>query len=71
MTQPPVPQPRIPLREAAERLGVSRQSLRRWAHAGKITYFLVGEGHYMEFDPRDVDAYERSWRREREAPPVT
>lgn len=61
---------RVTLQEAADRLGVHRETLRRWAHRGLITYWAVGPGNYMTFDPRDVEAFEAAGRHERHAPPV-
>ena len=72
MTQPAAPTApgRIRLKEAAERLGVHVSTLRRWAHEGMVTYWAVGRGHYMEFDPHDIDALDTSFRRDRQGPPV-
>jgi excisionase family DNA binding protein len=61
---------RIKTKEAALRLGVHPDTLRRWAHEGIISYWAVGKGRYMEFDPRDIEALEASWRRDRNSPPV-
>ena len=70
MTITSVPPQRIRLKAAAESLGVARYTLNRWARAGLITYYLVGQGNYMEFDPRDIEAFALSWKRERKHPPV-
>jgi len=67
---PRLAQPRITLREAAGRLGVSIWTLRRWAHGGLINHYLIGSGHYMWFDPRDVEALALSWERRQRTPPV-
>jgi excisionase family DNA binding protein len=61
---------RLTLTAAAERLGVDRTTLRRWAHDGMVTHYLVGKGQYMEFDPKDIEALDMSFRRERHHPPV-
>ena len=61
---------RIRLKEAAARLGVHAETLRRWAHEGMVTYWAVGRGGYMEFDPKDIDALDTSFRRDRKEPPV-
>ena len=61
---------RIRLKAAAARLGVHPETLRRWAHEGMITYWAVGRGRYMEFDPREVEALDMSFRRDRKEPPV-
>jgi excisionase family DNA binding protein len=61
---------RIRLREAATRVGVHPETLRRWAHEGMVPYWAVGRGRYMEFDPKDIEAMNNSFRRERPAPPV-
>lgn len=62
---------RIKLKEAARMLGVHPETLRGWARdEGLIPYWAVGKGRYMEFDPREIEAFDRSARRERVAPPV-
>jgi excisionase family DNA binding protein len=61
---------RIRLKPAAARLGVHAETLRRWAHEGMVTYWAVGRGRYMEFDPKDIEALDTSFRRDRQAPPV-
>ena len=61
---------RIRLKDAAERLGVHRETLRRWAKEGLVTYWAVGMGRYMEFDPKDIEALNNSWRKTPPAPPV-
>jgi excisionase family DNA binding protein len=61
---------RIRLKEAAQRLGVHGQTLRRWAREGMVTYWAVGRGRYMEFDPKDIEALDTSFRRDRHSPPV-
>lgn len=61
---------RIRLKQAAERLGVHAETLRRWARDGMVTYWAVGRGRYMEFDPKDIDALDTSFKRDRAAPPV-
>lgn len=61
---------RIRLKEAARRLGVSHWTLRTWAKEGMVTHYLVGKGQYMEFDPKDIEALDVSFRRERHVPPV-
>jgi excisionase family DNA binding protein len=61
---------RIRLKEAAERLGVHAETLRRWAHEGMVSYWAVGRGRYMEFDPKDIDALDHSFKRDRQGPPV-
>lgn len=61
---------RIRLREAAQMMGLSRQTLRRMAREGAITYWEVGRGRYMEFDPADVGALFLSFKRDRRGPPV-
>jgi excisionase family DNA binding protein len=61
---------RIRLSEAAQRLGVSVWTLRRWAYRGVVTFYLVGPGNYMEFDPKDIEALGESFRRDRHTPPV-
>ena len=61
---------RIRLKEAAARLGVHAETLRRWAHDGMLTYWAVGRGRYMEFDPQDVEALDYSFKRDRKEPPV-
>jgi hypothetical protein len=30
------------------------RTLARWARAGEVTFYVVGKGHYMEFDPDDI-----------------
>lgn len=62
---------RIRLSEAARRLGVHPETLRRWAHEGMVTFYVVGRQHRMEFDPRDITALDLSFRRDRHQPPVT
>ena len=45
----------------AEKLGVSLQTLRDWANAGKIpVYRPSGPRGPMLFDPREVEAFIRS-----------
>jgi excisionase family DNA binding protein len=61
---------RIRLKEAAHRLGVHAETLRRWASEGMVTYWAVGRGRYMEFDPKDIEALDTSFRRDRATPPV-
>lgn len=61
---------RIRLKPAAAMLGVHPETLRRWAHEGMVTYWAVGRGHYMEFDPQDVEAMDTSFKRDRKEPPV-
>lgn len=61
---------RITLADGAKRLGVHRETLRRWARRGLITYWTVGAGQYMTFDPKDIEAFEQAGRHERHAPPV-
>jgi excisionase family DNA binding protein len=61
---------RIRLKTAAAMLGVHGSTLRRWAHEGMVTYWAVGRGRYMEFDPKDIEALNSSFKRERQAPPV-
>jgi excisionase family DNA binding protein len=61
---------RIRLKEAAAKLGVHPETLRRWAQEGMVTYWAVGRGRYMEFEPRDIEALDTSFRRDRAAPPV-
>ena len=70
MTGPVPITPRVRLREAASMLGVSVWSLRRWAKRGMVTYYIVGQGNYMEFDPRDIAAFDLSFRRPRHEPPL-
>ena len=57
---------RVKLKDAAERLGVHRETLRRWAKEGMVTYWAVGQGRYIEFDPADIEALSQSFRRERQ-----
>lgn len=61
---------RIRLKVAAKMIGVHPETLRRWAHAGMLTYWSVGRGGYVEFDPRDIEALITSFRRDRPGPPV-
>ena len=61
---------RVRLKEAAAQLGVHAETLRRWAHEGMVTYWAVGRGRYMEFDPKDIEALNVSFRRDRAEPPV-
>ena len=61
---------RIRLKQAAAMLGVHPETLRRWAHEGMITYWAVGRGRFMEFDPADVEAFDNSFKRDRKEPPV-
>lgn len=61
---------RIRLKPAAARLGIHAETLRRWAHEGMVTYWAVGKGRYMEFDPKDIEALDTSFKRERPGPPV-
>jgi len=61
---------RIRLKDAAAMLGVHAETLRRWAHEGMVTYWAVGKGNYMEFDPKDIQALDTSFRRDRQGPPV-
>ena len=61
---------RVRLKEAARMLGVHPETLRRWAHEGMVTYWAVGRGRYMEFDPADISAMDTSFKRDRQAPPV-
>jgi excisionase family DNA binding protein len=61
---------RVRLKTAAAMLGVHPETLRRWAHEGLVTYWAIGRGRYMEFDPKDVEAFEASWKRDRVEPPV-
>ena len=63
-------QDRVRLKQAAQMLGVHPETLRRWAHEGMITYWAIGRGKYMEFDPRDIAAMDTSFKRDRQAPPV-
>ena len=49
---------------------VHPETLRRWAHEGMVTYWAIGRGRYMEFDPKDIEALDVSWRRDRKEPPV-
>lgn len=66
-----MPGGRIRTKEAAARLGVHPETLRRWAHEGLITYWAVGaRKRVFEFDPRDVEALDMSFKRERQSPPV-
>jgi excisionase family DNA binding protein len=62
---------RIRLKVAAAMLGVHAETLRRWAHDGMVTFWAVGRGRYLEFDPKDIEALDRSFRREHHEPPVT
>ena len=61
---------RIRLKDAADRLGVHYITLRRWAREGMVTYWLDGKGRYMEFDPKDIEALDTSFRRDRAEPPT-
>jgi excisionase family DNA binding protein len=61
---------RIRLKEAAARLGVHSETLRRWARDGMITYWAIGRGRYIEFDPKDIEALDMSFKRDRHSPPV-
>jgi excisionase family DNA binding protein len=61
---------RIRLKEAALRLGVHAETLRRWAKEGMVTYWSVGPGRQMEFDPKDIEALDTSFKRDRHSPPV-
>lgn len=61
---------RIRLKEAAARLGVHAETLRRWAKAGDVRHWSVGKGRYMEFDPADIDALDSSFKRDKTEPPV-
>jgi excisionase family DNA binding protein len=60
---------RITLAEAAERLGVHRETLRRWAKTRLITFYAYPPGHYMEFDVRDIEAFEEASRHARSESP--
>ena len=44
--------------KAAERIGVSIGTLRRWANAGRVRHVLMPSGR-MRFDPADLDALMR------------
>jgi excisionase family DNA binding protein len=57
-------QGRVALKDAAVRLGVHRETLRRWAKDGMVTYWSVGRGRHMEFDPKDIEALDNSFRRD-------
>jgi excisionase family DNA binding protein len=59
---------RISLKEAAAIIGVHPETLRRWAHEGLITYWAIGRGRYMTFDPADVNAFIMAGRRMRTEP---
>ena len=61
---------RIRLKAAAAILGVHPETLREWAHDGMVTYWAVGKGRYMEFDRRDIEALDMSFRRDRKEAPV-
>lgn len=61
---------RISLKEAAARIGVHYETLRRWAKDGMISHWAIGKGGYLEFDPKEVDALIASFRRDRNTPPV-
>jgi excisionase family DNA binding protein len=61
---------RIRLKQAAEMLGVHPETLRRWAQEGMVSYWAIGRGRYIEFDPKDIEALDTSFRRERSAPPA-
>ena len=61
---------RIRLKQAAALLGVHAETLRRWAKDGMVPYWAVGRGRYLEFDPKDVEALDHSFKRERPEPPV-
>lgn len=55
---PPMPEPATPdlsCREAADRLGVTRETVRRWALAGKIRHVRLPSGT-LRFRSGDVDA---------------
>jgi excisionase family DNA binding protein len=65
-----VSESRIRLKEAAARLGVGTWTLRRWAKAGAVTYYLVGNGQYMEFEARDILALHLRMRHEGKTPAV-
>lgn len=43
------------LNEAAERVGVSTRTLRRWIAAGRLTGYRVGP-QLIRLDPAEVDA---------------
>jgi excisionase family DNA binding protein len=47
----------LTITEAAELLGVSCTSLRRYANEGKIKVYRVGSGKHRRFRKRDVLAY--------------
>lgn len=61
---------RVRLKTAAAMLGVHPETLREWAKEGLITYWSVGRGRVMEFDPKDVEALDSSFKRDRREPPV-
>lgn len=61
---------RIRLKAAAAILGIHPETLREWAHDGMVAYWAVGKGRYMEFDKRDIEALDMSFRRDRPEPPV-
>lgn len=46
-------------REAAERLGVSEASVRRWSDSGRLPVRRVGKRRERRFKPEDVDAAAR------------
>jgi len=47
----------LTITEAAELLGVSCTSLRRYANEGKIRVYRVGSGKHRRFRKRDVLSY--------------
>jgi excisionase family DNA binding protein len=47
----------LTINEAAELLGVSCTSLRRYANEGKIRVYRVGSGKHRRFRKRDVLSY--------------
>lgn len=41
--------------DAAERLGIAKQTLKQWVSAGKISFYKVGR--YTRFSPTDLEAF--------------
>jgi len=61
---------RVRLKEAAALVGVHPETLRKWAHEGMVPFWAVGRGRYMEFDPREIEALNKTFRRDPPEPPV-
>jgi len=61
---------RIRLKEAAAQIGVHPETLRKWAHQGMVPFWEVGRGRYMEFDPHEVEALDKTFRRDLPMPPT-